>query len=287
MVEAGGDEGNKRRLPSWMQAITSKAEGGDKNIGIQNDGDKLVSDNSKPKKQTKKAVLPREKGETNRRKRKITQQDEPDGVENASPKKMSVDLEEKQVREPSVRRKRKATSGRLRSGKDSKIPPPVDDDDDDDEELTPGDLLSIAEEYVKADKDVVLQEQSTRESEFRRPLSNKASIKTKSKSSLIDLEGNQRSPAHETTNDSTQSLKVEEPLINISRTGDPAQDMLNLLLGPLLKKTDEEKRTEFILKDLKFADELGKGRQNDVKEETVTLTKKKCTLKDKVAMLLD
>ncbi|OMO72385.1 hypothetical protein COLO4_27646 [Corchorus olitorius] len=285
MAEAGGDEGNKRRLPLWMQPITSKAEGGDKNIGIQKDADKLVSDNSKPKKQTKKAVLPREKGETKRRKRKISQQDEPDNVENASPKKMSVGLEEKQVQEPSVRRKRKATSGRLRSGKDSKIPPPVDDDDD--EELTPGDLLSIAEEYVKADKDVELQEQSTRESVFRRPLSTKASIKTKSKSSLIGLEGNQRLPAHETTDDSTQCLKVEEPLINISRTGDPAQDMLNLLLGPLLKKTEEEKRTEFILKDLKFANELEKGRQNDFKEETVPLTKKKCTLKDKVAMLLD
>ena len=63
--------------------------------------------------------------------------------------------------------------------------------------------------------------------------------------------------------------------------------MLDLFLGPLLKKTVEEKRTEFIMKDLTFANELGKGSQNDVKEEKAPLRKKKCTLRDKVTMLLD
>ncbi|XWS64070.1 hypothetical protein CRYUN_Cryun06bG0155600 [Craigia yunnanensis] len=176
-------------------------------ITVQEDGDGLVSGNSNPKKQSKKAALPQEKGETNRRKRKISQQNAPCDVETASSKKMI----------------------------DSKIPYPVDND----KELTPEDLLSIAEEYVKADNDVVLQELSIRECDFGRQLSSTASSKTESESSLIALD------------------------------------------GPLLKKTVEEKRTEFIMRDLTFSNELGKGSQNDVKEETAPLTKKKCTLRNK------
>ncbi|XVE91791.1 hypothetical protein REPUB_Repub01dG0042100 [Reevesia pubescens] len=285
MVEVTGDEGTRRRLPLWMQGKASMpGDVGDKDDKVQKKGDELVSGNSKPKKNSKKAVLPQEKGETKRTKRKVSQQDDaPCEVETALPNKMIIGLQEKKVRESSVRRKRKATSVRLRSGKDSKIPSPVDDD----EELTPEDLLSIAEEYVKADKEVVPQELSIKECEFGRQLSTTTSSKTESKSSLIALDGNQISPSHESTYDSTQSLKGEKYFSSTIRTGDPAQDMLDLFLGPLLKKTVEEKRTEFITRDLTFSNEFGKGSQNDVKEETAPLTKKKCTLKDKVAMLLE
>ncbi|XP_022776594.1 uncharacterized protein LOC111318169 isoform X2 [Durio zibethinus] len=277
MVEVGGDEGTRRRLPLWMQGIASKpANDRDKNDKVQEDRDGLVCGNSKPIKQSKKAALPQEKGETQRRKRKIIRQDAACDVESASPKKMSISLKEKQVLGSSLQRKRKASCVRLRSGKDSKIPSPVEDDN----ELTPEDLLSIAEEYVKADKDVVLEELSIRECEFGRQLSTTASSKTESESSLIALDGNRRSPALKTTHDSTQSPKNEKNLINTSRTEDPAQDMLDLFLGPLLKKT-EEKRTEFGMRYLPFSNELGKGSQNDVKEETAPLTKKKCTLRDK------
>ncbi|XVE85610.1 hypothetical protein DITRI_Ditri17bG0104100 [Diplodiscus trichospermus] len=272
MVEAAGNEGTRRRLPLWMQGKASEpGDGGDKNDNVQVDGDELVSGNSKPKKQSKKAALAQEKGKTKRGKRKISQQDAACDVETAFPKEPSIGLKEKRVQESSVRRKRKATSGKLRSGKDSIITSPIDDD----EELTPEDLLSIAEVYVKADE------------EFGRQLSTTASSKTESESSLVALDGNQSSPAHNTTNDSAQSLKGHEYFINSSRTGDPAQDMLNLFLGPLLKKTVEKERTELIKKDLTFANELRKGSQNDVKEETAPLTKKKCTLRDKVSMLLD
>ncbi|XWS69501.1 hypothetical protein CRYUN_Cryun04dG0184500 [Craigia yunnanensis] len=162
MVEVAGDEGSRRRLPLWMQGKASKpGDDGDKNDNVQEDGDGLVSGNSKPKKQSKKAALPQEKGKTS------------SGVFCSA--------------------KKKTISVRLRNGKDSKIPSPIDDD----KELTPEDLLSIAEEYVKADKDVVMQDLSIKECEFG------------------------------------------------SRTGDPAQDMLDLFLGPFLKKTVEEKTTEF------------------------------------------
>ncbi|GMJ13394.1 hypothetical protein HRI_005008600 [Hibiscus trionum] len=281
MAEVAGGEGNRRRLPPWMQAKASTPVSGiDK---VQEVEDELVSGNSRPKKQSRKAVLPVEKGETKRRKGEVSQQDPPSDNGAASPTKTSICLQEKQVREPSRRRKRKATSVGSRSGKDNKSPSPVEDD----EELTPEDLLSIAEEYVKADKNIGLQEPSTRECDFVRKLSTTASPKAESESSCIAIDGNRKSPADETTSDLTRCPKVDKILINTSRTGDPAQDMLDLFLGPWLKKTAEEKRSEFVMRDLTFSNELGKGTRNDVKEETIPLTKKKCTLRDKVAMLLD
>ncbi|KAB2041548.1 hypothetical protein E1A91_D02G161100v1 [Gossypium mustelinum] len=284
MVEVAGGEGTRRRLPPWMQGKASTPSGDrDKSDKVQEVGDEFISGNFKPRKQSKKASEPIEKGETKRRKRKICQQDAPCDSENASPVKMSIGLREKQIQEPSHRQRNK-TNVRLRSGKDSKTPSPIEDDE---EELSPEDLLSIAKEYVKADKDIGLQELSTGDCEFGKQLSTIASPKAKSESSLIAIDGNRKSPVDETTYDLTESPKGDKHLINTSRTGDPAHDMLDLFLGPLLKKPVDEKRTEFVRRDLTFSKELGKGSQNDVKEETVPLTKKKCTLRDKVAMLLD
>ncbi|KAH1097877.1 hypothetical protein J1N35_014798 [Gossypium stocksii] len=264
MVEVAGGEGTRRRLPLWMQGKASTPSSDrDKSDKVQEVGDEFISGNFKPRKQSKKASEPIEKG--------------------ASPVKMSIGLREKQVQEPSHRQRNK-TNVRLRSGKDCKTPSPVEDDE---EELSPEDLLSIAKEYVKADKDIGLQELSTGDCEFGKQLSTIASPKAKSESSLIAVDGNRNSPVDETTHDLTESPKDNKHLINTSRTGDPAHDMLDLFLGPLLKKPVDEKRTEFVRRDLTFSKELGKGSQNDVKEETVPLTKKKCTLRDKVAMLLD
>ncbi|KAK8655742.1 hypothetical protein V6N13_108309 [Hibiscus sabdariffa] len=279
MAEVAGGGGIRRRLPPWMQSKASTpASDRDK---VQEVEDKLVSGNSRPTKQSRKAALPVEKGETKRKKREVSQQDPPSDNGAASPTKMSIFPQEKQVQEPSRRGKRKVTSVRSRSDKD--IPSPVENDD----ELTPEDLLSIAEEYVKADKNVGPRELSTRECDFGRQLSTTASPKAESESSLIAIDGNRKSPADETTSNSTRCPKDDKILINTSRTGDPTQDMLDLFLGPLLKKTVEEKRSEFIMRDPTFSNELGKGGRNDVKEEAIPLTKKKCTLRDKVAMLLD
>ncbi|MBA0616306.1 hypothetical protein Godav_016362, partial [Gossypium davidsonii] len=100
-------------------------------------------------------------------------------------------------------------------GKDSKTPSPVEDDE---EELSPEDLLSIAKEYVKADKDIGLQELSTGDCEFGKQLSTIASPKAKSESSLIAIDGNRKSPVDETTYDLTESTKDDKHLINTTRT---------------------------------------------------------------------
>ena len=63
--------------------------------------------------------------------------------------------------------------------------------------------------------------------------------------------------------------------------------MLDLFLGPLLKKPFEQENRSFI-KDMEFAYEFERQSQNTVVgEEIEPLMKKKSSLKDKVAMFLD
>lgn len=107
---------------------------------------------------------------------------------------------------------------------------------------------------------------------------------------LLDApNGNQSLPTEEVTasHSSTVSLASEEIAIIDRRTGDPAQDMLDLFLGPLLKKPFEQK-TRSLIKDMEFAYEFEMQSQNTVVgEEIEPLMKKKSSLKDKVAMFLD
>lgn len=81
---------------------------------------------------------------------------------------------------------------------------------------------------------------------------------------------------------------------NVGKTGDPAQDMLDLFLGPLLKKPPPVKQpiiepVEEVCNTSSLAETSEKtvyrGEKNAV-EERETLVKKRSSLKDKVAMFL-
>lgn len=105
-------------------------------------------------------------------------------------------------------------------------------------------------------------------------------------------ETSRRSPTHKETASCLNpagSLTSDKTVVNPSRTGDPTQDMLDLFLGPLLKKPlEEEKKVEVITDDMVFAHALRKQNQEIVLGDVpVPLTKKKSSLKDKVAMFLD
>lgn len=78
-------------------------------------------------------------------------------------------------------------------------------------------------------------------------------------------------------------------LHNLSSTGDPAQDMLDLLLGPLLSQPPkEEKKADIITDEMIIAHQLKKQNQNvHSNNAAIPLAKKKTSLKDKVAMFLD
>ncbi|KAG8650888.1 hypothetical protein MANES_07G076000v8 [Manihot esculenta] len=163
---------------------------------------------------------------------------------------------------------------------------PTHDDDDDDAGLTVEDLVTIAQEYVKVNQ----------YSESKRPLNQKCEPQGQHAtitSSSNDLEGpflapfnEQQLPSSETTASCSSSMNLtsEQSLIKVSHTGDPAQDMLDLFLGPLLKKPplEDEKRSGLFSKDTDLVFELRKRSQNDVGEEIVPVTKKKSSLKDKV-----
>ncbi|KAJ0095365.1 hypothetical protein Patl1_15765 [Pistacia atlantica] len=138
----------------------------------------------------------------------------------------------------------------------SKKPTPRDDGEG---EFSVEDLLSIAKEFVQIDLDTAELQSVDRDFE-----SQDQRLKTTFCEDGI-------------SNCNLTSVQ--------SRTGDPAQDMLDLFLGPLLKKPrgDKEKKTEFTTNDEGFR-QLS---QNDVGEEMVSHIKSKSSLKDKVAMFLD
>lgn len=79
---------------------------------------------------------------------------------------------------------------------------------------------------------------------------------------------------------------------NIPRTGDTVQDMLDLFIGPLLKKplAIEQENGAINTESMNITNETDKqdrSRELWREEGTLILTKKKSSFKDKVAMFLD
>lgn len=87
---------------------------------------------------------------------------------------------------------------------------------------------------------------------------------------------------------STEISGGEKVDIGARTTGDPAKDMLDLFLGPLLKKSVENEQSKFVTTDVQFSCDLKSQNQrhNDNVGEVVTVMKKKSSLKDKVAIFL-
>lgn len=95
-------------------------------------------------------------------------------------------------------------------------------------------------------------------------------------------------PAREGLCDSTLNKTAEFVATGTSQTGDPAQEMLDLFLGPLLKKPLKEEKNKSIVEGMEFTQEFTRKSQEEFAgEEMIPLMKKKSSLKDKVAMFLD
>lgn len=157
-------------------------------------------------------------------------------------------------------------------------------------ELTVEDLVTIAEEYINADRHAEPEEASNREFESGSRLAERVSSSIKLDDSMDSQNCNERSFIQDATSSKPYgSSASEEITINSSRTGDPAQDMLNLFLGPWLKKpVEKETRTDILTDNLAFSYEIEtQTHTNVVREEIAPITKKKSSLKDKVAMFLD
>ncbi|XP_021899055.1 uncharacterized protein LOC110815536 [Carica papaya] len=249
MVGIDSDDGSRRRLPSWMLGVSSKDEAIKQRERSENI-EKVVKPNTQPK-DTKSLVFL--KCESKERKRKRKQ---------LKPKDDASDGER---------------INSCSNGNESKIPSPLDDAQD----LTVEDLIAIAEEYVRGDNSMRIQQLSSKESELIREST--APGNQLGDSNILALGSSDR----ERTFDSALSLTSEQKVPAASGMGDPTQDMLDLFLGPLLKKPVQEKRTEFIKNDMEIDFEFRKSRQDDVGEEIVPLQKKKSSLREKVSLLLD
>lgn len=89
---------------------------------------------------------------------------------------------------------------------------------------------------------------------------------------------------------SCETVMKEEIVVPIKTTGDPAQDMLNLLLGPLLNKRvneEEKKSDELLTNSMVFSEEVKPSQATSVVGDRIPQLKKKTSLKDKIAMFLE
>ncbi|KAH0757038.1 hypothetical protein KY290_020531 [Solanum tuberosum] len=171
---------------------------------------------------------------------------------------------------PSLRRqKQKTKNSRNENCADVEESTPKTDDED----LTVEDLMHIAEEYAgDADEDLTVEDLMSIAKEYVNENEQATSGKGKS------------GPTEDAISMSIGSLNAS-PKLNMSEN--PTQDMLDLFLGPLLKKTHEEKRVELVREEMSLARDLNKKTRSNPSEDRPVMVKKKSSLKDKVSLFLD
>jgi len=147
-------------------------------------------------------------------------------------------------------------------------------------------------QYINAEKEKELQKlQNLKfESKVKPPPAATSKI-----GSEKDLTSNVENRIYVTEKPLSMDSSVTKPLLsggsiaNPVSTGDPARDMLDLFLGPLLLKTSREveRDANIMTEKLMLDHELSQRSHNDAVVEVAPVTKKKSSLKDEVAMLLD
>ncbi|KAL3522873.1 hypothetical protein ACH5RR_015707 [Cinchona calisaya] len=286
------NEGTKRRLPLWMSGDQEreKSETVDSNKtdsvdeGRRIDGERIKKNGRRPKSKSF------EKGND----------DSGLALEEESSSLIRKCRERKQSRSEVVNHdvdinvdvavKKKKRRGRI------KMNPEVENNEDveggvengEDEDLTMDDLMTIAKEYVQEGIDTKLD------------VSSKRGHMAGSQSEDIDQSGNSGTfpRGNRRSFEDHASSSCSAPTANPTHvadgfkpamSGNPTQDMLDLFLGPLLKKTQEQdKEGGLIAEETKFTYEAKRQHRSGVLgEEPVVLVKKKSSLKDKVAMFLD
>ncbi|KAM3402251.1 hypothetical protein ACQJBY_006277 [Aegilops geniculata] len=176
---------------------------------------------------------------------------------------------------------------------------------DDEIELTVEDLVSIAEEIVNADKEKLQDIRTTKTARYeerppRPPVSNPADTGG-SVSSTWSTKGLMQCTAATTTDETPSECRVdknkrhEEPERppSIKMTGDVAEDMMNILLGPLWNSEPaayENKPEAVVLRTMNV--NLAPRQKNDWQKtvaqvQGAPVVKKKSSLKDMVAFFLD
>ncbi|OVA01140.1 hypothetical protein BVC80_8819g19 [Macleaya cordata] len=322
MSEVDVNGRRKRQLPSWMLGISNADQlQKSKNEAAKISSSELqpVSRVLKPKRiplaeRLEKEVESREndglevgssllvKCETRKRKKKSRQQDLDDddpfdsdgGLRKKRTKKRSDGVGSK-IQQSTTRKNRSRKTNEAGGREEFKAASPSEED----EELTMEDLMSIAEEYVKADQGQACQQPATTEPESTQFPASSDFSRNESGGYIEATQSSIGLPTSTTTwlssdftktrlnnQDSSASMTI---IGSPCRTGDPTQDMLDLFLGPLLRKPQtEERKFESVTEDITLDCEFRKQNQSEnLGKEVVPLMKKKSSLKDKVAMFFD
>ncbi|KAI9075709.1 hypothetical protein K1719_042325 [Acacia pycnantha] len=296
IIRVTSENASKRNLPSWMLPKVAAATtpvrnsvGAEKNCPSEKDAPveaPHLTENAEMKKAGAglKRKTSRRKSYSNaeckvKRRRKLNEQDaSSDG---------HATQKDKKKKESSKVRSLKSSSKKSQIVEDPNCGDidanSVQGFNDGDIELTIEDLMTIAEEYVK-DYEKKQREASNSQCESVRQFP-----KTGEYGNSLDSHCERKrssTPERDGLYSSTSNKTGELVPTRTSRAGDPAQEMLELLLGPLPKPL--EKKNKSIIDSVEFTQEPpGKSQVQFPGEDKVPLTKRKCSLKDKVALFLD
>lgn len=315
------DTRGKRRLPSWMLQVSSpdgqgNCENGDKTCSLLIDQPEGQASGSKTTGKCGKRIITEDtdglgkldllqRCEAKQRTRKTSRRGlGPDNFtlgEVKKKRKEEVNGGERMLDYRDAPKKQKQKSKRSKNG-DLDVPSQGDQTEDENE-LTVEDLVNIAEEYVNADREKQYERLVTIESHSETHPSNLSASSHDDSGRPLQAAGSGKILSKCTATRSSSYLNnterrkekgpgVENFATNIKRTGDAAQDMLDLFLGPLLKKPPaiEQENGAIKAKSMNVTDETDnkQARNREMwREGTLMLTKKKSSLKDKVAMFLD
>ncbi|KAJ4960182.1 hypothetical protein NE237_020092 [Protea cynaroides] len=319
--EVGNDVRRRRRLPPWMLGVAAVDQGSKSGNEDEKTASSELANSSFAPQPKRKSIAKRPKKETQLRDKELAEVDlslpikcaKNTGKTNLFQRDVDVDslthcegevLKERTkstcntqraVRETAPQKKRRGKNYEVESSEAIVAPSSIEEDG----ELTMEDLISIAEEYVKADNEINHQPSDREEAtSVTQPLSANFSGVEAGGFSLKDTQSSRGSSTRltdsSTSNLSKTSFKDQEDsmskniITNPSKTEDPTRDMLDLFLGPLLKKSQKEERKMEITTEEILAYEFRKPSQSQsVDKEIVPLLKKKSSLKDKISMFLD
>ncbi|KMT02677.1 hypothetical protein BVRB_9g203540 [Beta vulgaris subsp. vulgaris] len=158
------------------------------------------------------------------------------------------------------------------------------------DDLTVEDLVSIAEEYVKADREKEYEKSKNLELEPKTKPVLREDFQIGAEKVLTSRTEKRLITDQPLSSNSslTKPLSGQGSIMNMSTTDDPARDMLELLLGRRLKKLENvERKTDAMTEKITQDYELSKRSQNDTLTEVAPVMKKKLSLRDKVAKFLD
>lgn len=313
----------KRRLPAWMSTEKGKkkSENDDPRVSEPEDRSSVQISQSKVKSTTRKwdkEILRQERGDlvgletaknhsSKRKNKKVNSRDEgpnssfsscgkSDLLKNRKKKgKKKFGECEKTQFERAVPQKQGQKSGGC---KGTEIKASLKGSSDDEVDLSVEDLKSIAEAYACANNESQHGRLALRKTVSGLDLSSSLDSSKFDSGAYFTTATTFNKTLTKCTRSSLQIVgnevkdkdppAVENVSCNIARTGDAAQDMLEVFLGPLLKKEAHKQQDIGISKPegMIFVDESNEVHSQAMLTEKASVEKKKGSLKEKVAMFL-